>query len=646
MISETNTTMTTSKVLLYVQMAASIVPIFAHIALLIMAWIQNNWMMLAMIIPSIMMYIASLVPQILQYINQRQYEQKIQNAQQSNSESQLSNIPDSNVLYGQKYVENLPDTLTPVSLETLLMTRSDSSSTQLPWKTVLHEWLKHSNTDLLHTDLLNFDYKSNSSVRKLTQAKSAKNQLIAPLGVGYNGYCYIDLISNGPHALVAGTTGSGKSVLLTTWCLALAFQYSPQQLRFVFLDFKGGATFDILSKLPHAMGNVGDLNLKHATRALRGLELELDRRERLVSMQGCHNISQVTPSEPSLLIVIDEFHALKDQLPDYMPRLIRIASVGRSLGMHIIAGTQNPLGQVSADMKANISINICLRVRDSLQSQELLGTSHAAKISPNTPGSAYYNIGEGVEALRCAQSRNAKRLVKAIQFAGKFCYLEHSKTLFSAPLPSILSSKQLENYKYENYENKYFAKKINQESVDSSASEESVVIGLQDDSINLFEAKIPLNLGNIAIIGGRQQGKSTILRIISQKLQTQVYSANEITAQEADYIRDTAEPVLIDDADELLDPLNTKVAAISLQNRLHCLGAPVILSAQSARYLRLPEQAPVRIIFPTGDIGTDALLGIPSALSKTFSIEDYQLPGRCVLVTPGSANLTQIALPN
>ena len=646
MISETNTTMTTSKVLLYVQMAASIVPIFAHIALLIMAWIQNNWMMLTMIIPSIMMYIASLVPQILQYINQKQYEQKIQNAQQSNSESQLSNIPDSNVLYGQKYVENLPDTLTPVSLETLLMTRSDSSSAQLPWKTVLHEWLKHSNTDLLHTDLLNFDYKSNSSMRKLTQAKSAKNQLIAPLGVGYNGYCYIDLISNGPHALVAGTTGSGKSVLLTTWCLALAFQYSPQQLRFVFLDFKGGATFDILSKLPHAMGNVGDLNLRHATRALRGLELELDRRERLVSMQGCHNISQVTPSEPSLLIVIDEFHALKDQLPDYMPRLIRIASVGRSLGMHIIAGTQNPLGQVSADMKANISINICLRVRDSLQSQELLGTSHAAKISPNTPGSAYYNIGEGVEALRCAQSRNAKRLVKAIQFAGKFCYLEHSKTLFSAPLPSILSSKQLENYKYENYENKYFAKKINQEGVDSSAIEESVVIGLQDDSINLFEAKIPLNLGNIAIIGGRQQGKSTILRIISQKLQTQVYSANEITAQEADYIRDTTKPVLIDDADELLDPLNTKVAAISLQNRLHSLGAPVILSAQSARYLRLPEQAPVRIIFPTGDIGTDALLGIPSALSKTFSIEDYQLPGRCVLVTPGTANLAQIALPN
>lgn len=90
------------------------------------------------------------------------------------------------------------------------------------------------------------------------------------------------------------------------------------------MDFKGGATFDILSKLPHTMGNVGDLNLKHAIRALKGLELELNRRERLVAHHGCNNIAQVTPAEPSLLIVIDEFHALKDQLPDYMPVLYEL----------------------------------------------------------------------------------------------------------------------------------------------------------------------------------------------------------------------------------------------------------------------------------------------------------------------------------
>lgn len=127
--------------------------------------------------------------------------------------------------------------------------------------------------------------------------------------------------------------------------------------------------------------------------------------------------------------------------------------------MHIIAGTQNPLAQVSADMKANISINICLRVRDGMQSQELLGTAHAARISPNTPGAAYYNIGEGVEALRCAQSSNPAHLVRAIQLAGRFCHHDHSPELFSKPLPSILSAKQLaeysNNYKYKIRSKKY-----------------------------------------------------------------------------------------------------------------------------------------------------------------------------------------------
>ena len=101
-------------------------------------------------------------------------------------------------------------------------------------------------------------------------------------------------------------------------------------------------------------------------------------------------------------------------------------------------------------------------------------------------------------------------------------------------------------------------------------------------------------------------------------------------------------PIIIDDADELLDPLNTKQTAIAFQKRLNSKQCPVIMSTSTSRYLRLPEQAPVRIIFPTGDIGTDTMLGIPSALSKSFDIEDYQLPGRCVLITPGSASLTQI----
>lgn len=638
MSNKSNTGISTTKVLMHVQMAASIVPIFAHIALAIMAWMQNNWMMLTMIIPSIMMYIASLIPQIFQYISEKNSVQSVQ----QNQQIQLLNTTQSsnNLTYNQQTVESLPDTITPVSLETLLMRRNAISNTQHHWKEVLQIWLKNAGTYDTKNQSNSMKENLNTNIYNYLPNSKTKH-LIAPLGISNNGYCYLDLINNGPHALVAGTTGSGKSVLLTTWCLALAFQYGPQQLRFVFMDFKGGATFDILSKLPHAMGNVGDLNLKHAIRALKGLELELDRRERLVAHHGCNNIAQVTPAEPSLLIVIDEFHALKDQLPDYMPRLIRIASVGRSLGMHIIAGTQNPLVQVSADMKANISINVCLRVRDGMQSQELLGTAHAARISSNTPGAAYYNIGEGVAALRCAQSSNPAHLVRAIQLAGRFCHHDHSPELFSKPLPSILSAKQLaeysNNYKYKNSE-----QKISQSLRTQEFHTKHIIIGLQDDTIHLYPALLPIHLGNIAIIGSRKQGKTTILKIISKTLNLPIYSGKSLYEQNINNIYNENMPIIIDDADELLDPLNTRQTAIAFQKRLNSKQCPVIMSTSTSRYLRLPEQAPVRIIFPTGDIGTDTMLGIPSALSKSFDIEDYQLPGRCVLITPGSASLTQI----
>lgn len=105
-------------------------------------------------------------------------------------------------------------------------------------------------------------------------------------------------------------------------------------------------------------------------------------------------------------------------------------------------------------------------------------------------------------------------------------------------------------------------------------------------------------------------------------------------------------PLIIDDADELLDPLNNNKQAIAFQERLNNSRHPAIFSTHTARHLRLPEQAPIRIIFPTGDIGTDAMLGIPSELSKSLDVQDYQIPGRCVIVAPGTANLAQIVLPN
>lgn len=150
----------------------------------------------------------------------------------------------------------------------------------------------------------------------------------------------IDLPRQGPHALVAGTTGSGKSVLLQSWCLAMAVRNPPDRLHFVFLDFKGGSAFSVIERLPHTVGSVCDLDLNHAVRALRALELELRRREHLVAAERVGSIGQLQSPPPSLIVVIDEFHALNNQLPDYVDRLVRIASLGRSLGMHVIACTQ------------------------------------------------------------------------------------------------------------------------------------------------------------------------------------------------------------------------------------------------------------------------------------------------------------------
>ncbi len=201
----------------------------------------------------------------------------------------------------------------------------------------------------------------------------------ALLGVAAAGPYTVDLRRDGPHVLVGGTTGSGKSELLQTLIASLALGNRPDEMVFVLVDYKGGSAFKECALLPHTAGLVTDLDGHLTARALASLEAELRRRERLLQHLGAKDIEdyQATAGAadarlPRLLLVIDEFKALAEELPAFLDGLVRIAAVGRSLGIHLVLATQRPGGIVSSDIKANVNLRIALRVRDAVDSTDVI----------------------------------------------------------------------------------------------------------------------------------------------------------------------------------------------------------------------------------------------------------------------------------
>ncbi len=223
----------------------------------------------------------------------------------------------------------------------------------------------------------------------------------ATMGVSFDGPFSIDLVVDGPHGLVAGTTGSGKSELLQTIVASLAVANRPDAMNFVLVDYKGGAAFKDAVHLPHTVGMVTDLDAHLVERALTSLGAELTRREHMLAAVGAKDIedyveaSSRRPAEPMprLLIVIDEFASMVRELPDFVAGLVNIAQRGRSLGIHLILATQRPSGVVSGDIRANTNLRISLRVTDGADSTDIIGASDAARISASTPGRAYVRLG-------------------------------------------------------------------------------------------------------------------------------------------------------------------------------------------------------------------------------------------------------------
>lgn len=568
-------------------LAAAVAPAIAQLILLGAMAVEQRWMFVLMIMPGLVGCLASLLVMV----------------NRGNDPSRSGPQPEERSGPSDDF-----GAIAMLPLESALGLRDDP----VMWRPIVAGWL-----DGAHTDV--------------------------PIGTTAEGIATLDIATQGPHALVAGTTGSGKSVLLQNWCLALAVRNPPDTLHFVFLDFKGGSAFNQLQGLPHTAGIVDDLDIRHAARAIVGLERELKRRERLVAEAGVSSIDRLGNAQPSIIIVIDEFHVLRQQLPDAIERFIRIASLGRSLGMHLIACTQHPLGQVHAEMKSNMALNLCLRVRDGMQSAELIGSSAAAGIPPTMPGAFYSNDGVTVTPIRSCAPADARSITAAIGMACRFHGARPADPLFTAPLPARVTCGD-----------------------GACVARDCVPFALGDDGARFHDVILQPQEGGIAIIGGRGRGKTTALRMLAASwgargdvAMTVTYLSDGTYVDAAD-IRTVPPPPsgtgrdsaarhrawLIDDADMVFDPTCGQTCTDRIRRNLYREGVALVVAVEHPHSLQRPDFFRTRLIFPSGDRATDLMNGIPSELLNQFGHEELTTPGRGVLVEPGRATVVQCMVPS
>ena len=271
-----------------------------------------------------------------------------------------------------------------------------------------------------------------------------------------------DLVSDGPHALVAGTTGSGKSELLIAWLFQLALDLPPSRLALILVDYKGGAAFGPLADLPHTAGVLTDLDPAATARALASLEAEVQRRERLLARAGAKDVTALSSTmgpakgstrgsttsvqaPPRLVVVVDEFATLASRHPDILDSLVRVAAQGRSLGIHLILATQRPAGAVSPVIRANTTLRVCLRVLDAGDSRDVLGHDGAAALEPHpgrvlVVGSDPADEGGPAQAPWCGSTSHLEALVAEVRAATRNSSPPWRP--WAPPLPTSISAEE------------------------------------------------------------------------------------------------------------------------------------------------------------------------------------------------------------
>jgi S-DNA-T family DNA segregation ATPase FtsK/SpoIIIE len=239
--------------------------------------------------------------------------------------------------------------------------------------------------------------------------------LRAEVGVGGDGdLMYLDLHEkfHGPHGLIAGMTGSGKSEFIITYILSMCINYSPDDVAFILIDYKGGVLAGAFENkannivLPHLAGTITNLDKAEMDRTLVSIDSELKRRQSVFNeardklgestidiykYQRFYKDGRLEEAIPHLFIICDEFAELKSQQPDFMESLISTARIGRSLGVHLILATQKPSGVVNEQIWSNTKFRVCLKVQDASDSNEMLKRPDAASLKQT--GRFYLQVG-------------------------------------------------------------------------------------------------------------------------------------------------------------------------------------------------------------------------------------------------------------
>ena len=392
--------------------------------------------------------------------------------------------------------------------------------------------------------------------------KSAEvyKSLAAPLGVKTkNQIVYLDISdkagAHGPHGLVAGTTGSGKSEVLQTYILSLATLYHPYEVGFVIIDFKGGGMANQFKNLPHLIGTITNIDGREIDRSLLSIKAELVKRQEIFSKSGVNHINdyiklfkagKVSTPLPHLIMIVDEFAELKQEYPDFMKELISAARIGRTLGVHLILATQKPAGVVDAQIWSNSKFKLCLKVQTKEDSNEVIKTPLAAEIVE--PGRAYFQVGNN-EIFDLFQSAYSGAAVPEGNVNSDKIYAIYERNLWgkkslkytnkkSAKSKSSLSQLQaIVDYVYDYCESQGIAKlpgiclpslkdKITTDELAYTADSVPkfcVPIGIYDDPEQQQQGIVELDLSkdNVYIVGSAQMGKTVML-------QTMIYGTDFI----------------------------------------------------------------------------------------------------------------------